>query len=129
MLQTGFESKCDWLNDLVLNGMKELSIKNYSMHLHSECLHNVWSPIYHFNGPRSFNFIFNRENLPFSPKISAELRSKLCSCNNKASRRQRDWFTFWWAFVSNIHGATAISTQMVAVLKSELLSRSSSSAL
>ena len=45
MLQTGFESKCDWLNDLVLNRMKELSIKNYSMHLHSECLHNVWSPI------------------------------------------------------------------------------------
>ena len=41
MLQTGFESKCDGLNDLVLNRMKELSIKNYSMHLHSECLHNV----------------------------------------------------------------------------------------
>ena len=38
---------------------------------------------YHFNGPRSFNFIFNQENLPFSPKISAELRSKLVHVTTK----------------------------------------------
>ena len=66
---------------------------------------------YYFNAPRSFNFIFSQENLPFSPKVSTELRSKLCSCNNKASRLQRDWFTFWWASVSYMHCASAASTQ------------------
>lgn len=31
MLQTGFESKCVWLNDLVLNRMKELSMIKRSL--------------------------------------------------------------------------------------------------